>query len=76
MVKTFTDWGSGCGSVGGAVASKARDPLFESSHRHILFTMNCIKKTKVKKRGREWPNRKNVHRNVEKEKCTFQADLT
>ena len=38
--------GSGCGSVGRAVASDARGPLFESSHRQIillfiyLFTVN------------------------------------
>ena len=40
--------GSGCGSVGRAVASDTRDPRFESSHwqkiiyiEH-LFTVNCV----------------------------------
>ena len=28
---------SGCGSVGGAVASDTRGPLFESSHSQILY---------------------------------------
>ena len=27
------DWGSGCGSVGRAVASDTRGPRFKSSHR-------------------------------------------
>ena len=42
--------GSGCGSVGRAVASDARGPRFESSHwqkfiniEH-LYTVNCILK--------------------------------
>ena len=50
--------GSGCGSVGRVVASNTRDPQFESSsHRQILFTINCIKdvlkirKKKKKRRG-------------------------
>ena len=45
--------GSGCGSVGGAVAYDTRDPRFESSHRlnfFHAFTINCIEKTKIKKR--------------------------
>ena len=29
---------------------------FESSHQKILCTVNGIEKTKIKKRGREWPN--------------------
>ena len=29
--------GSGCGSVGSAVASNIRDQQFESSHQQILF---------------------------------------
>ena len=36
-------WGSGCGSVGIAVASDTRDPRFETSHwRNFinLFTIN------------------------------------
>ena len=46
--------GSGCGSVGRAVASDTRDPQFESSHRKAfikhLFTVNCVVKTKIKKK--------------------------
>ena len=40
--------GSGCGSVGRAVASYTRGPRFESSHRQKfiehLFTVNCVLK--------------------------------
>ena len=41
--------GSGCGSVGRAVASNTRGPRFESSHRQKfyiehLFTVNCVMK--------------------------------
>ena len=46
--------GSGCGAVGRAVASYTRGPRFESSHRQKfiehLFTVNCIEKTKIKKK--------------------------
>ena len=47
--------GSGCGSVGRAVASDTRDPQFESSHWQTfiknLFIVNCAEKTKkVKKK--------------------------
>ena len=46
--------GSGCGSVDRAVASDTRDPRFESRHwqtfiKH-LFTVNCVEKTKIKKK--------------------------
>ena len=45
--------GSGCGSVGRAVASDSRGLQFESSHRrnffHVLI-INCVEKTKIKKR--------------------------
>ena len=43
--------GKGCGSVGRAVAFDTRGPRFESSHfiEH-LFTVNCIEKTKIKKK--------------------------
>ena len=53
---------SGCGSVGRAVASDTRGPRFESSHRqknyieHLLST--GLKRRKLRKRGREWPNKK------------------
>ena len=33
--------GSGCGSVGRAVASDTRDPVFESSHRRN-FILNIL----------------------------------
>ena len=46
--------GSGCGSVGRAVASNVRGPRFISSHRRnlnwTLFTVNWIEKTKIKKK--------------------------
>ena len=42
--------GSGCSSVGRAVASDNRDPWFESSHRQILCTINCIWKTVLNRR--------------------------
>ena len=46
--------GSSCGSVGRAVASDTRGPRFEFSHWQILywtlFTVNCIEKTKIKKK--------------------------
>ena len=40
--------GSGCGSVGIVVASKARGPRFESTNQQILYlpTVKCIEKTK------------------------------
>ena len=48
------NFGSGCGSVGRAVASNSRGPPFESSHRqefiYWTFTVNRIEKTKVKKK--------------------------
>ena len=43
----------GCGSVGRAVASDSRRPQFESNHRRNFiheFIINCIKKTKIKKK--------------------------
>ena len=43
--------GQGCGSVGRAVASGSRGLRFKSSHRRNIywtFTVNCIKKTKIK----------------------------
>ena len=46
--------GSGCGSVGRAVASNSRCPWFKSSHRQKfiehLSTVNCIEKTKIKEK--------------------------
>ena len=51
--KRVPSLGSGCSSVGRAVASDL------SGHRetlYYLFTVNCIEKTKIKeKRGRGWP---------------------
>ena len=51
-------WGSGCGSVGRAVASDTREPGFQSSRRQILLTINCRyrKVGKKIKRGRELSN--------------------
>ena len=56
-------WGSGCGSVGRAVASDTRGPRFESSHRQKFnYLLNiCLLSTvywkdeNKEKRGREWP---------------------
>ena len=48
--------GSGCGSVGRAVASDTRGPWFESNHPqtlYYLYTVNCIEKIKIKKK-RPW----------------------
>ena len=42
--------GSGCGSVGRAVASDTRDPRFESDHNQILLSVNWIEKMKIKKK--------------------------
>ena len=46
--------GSGCGSVGRAVAFDIRDPRFGSSHQQTfikhLFNVNCVEKTKIKKK--------------------------
>ena len=36
--------GSGCGSVGRAVASDTRGPRFESSHRQNLFVTSTVLK--------------------------------
>ena len=62
--------GSGCGSVGRVVASNTRDPQFESSsHRQILFTINCIKdvlkirKKKEKEAGTAHFLKKQLHEN-------------
>ena len=42
--------GRGCGSVGRAVASGSRDSQFESSPWQILFAINRIEKTEIKKK--------------------------
>ena len=46
--------GSGCGSVGRAVAFDTRGPRFNSSHRQNfiehLFIINCIEKMKINKK--------------------------
>ena len=46
--------GSGCSSVGRAVAPDFRGPWFESRHWQKIyiehFTVNCIEKTKIKKK--------------------------
>ena len=47
--------GSGCGTVGRAVASDTRDTWFESSHRQFLFTVYRIEERTMRtKRGREF----------------------
>ena len=51
--------GSGCSSVGRAVASNTRGPRFESRHRQIfmehLFTVNCIVLKRRKKEAGNGP---------------------
>ena len=42
--------GRGCGSVGRVVTSYSGDPRFKSSHQQILFTINCIEKTEIKRK--------------------------
>ena len=54
--KNNKNCGSGCGSVGRAVSSDTRVPRFESSHQQTfihVFTINCIEKTKMKKKRPE-----------------------
>ena len=41
VVKKYFELGSGCGSVGRAVASNTRGPWFESSHRQkFIYILN------------------------------------
>ena len=47
--------GSGCGTIGRAVASNIRDPWFKPSHWQILYTFNyryqnCNERNGTKKR--------------------------
>ena len=51
---------SGCGTVGKAVTSDTRHPLFNSSHRQILITFNCIEEKKIKKKEAEMAHLKNT----------------
>ena len=54
---------SGCGSVGRVVASDTRGLQFESSHRQNfihVFTINCIEKTKLKKKRPGMAHLKNI----------------
>ena len=48
--------GSGCGSVGRAVASDTRGPQFESSHRKIKFILNTYLPSTVLKRQKQAGN--------------------
>ena len=51
--KKFGYLGSGCGSVGRAVASETRDQRFELSHWQTLYYLNivdCIEKMKNKEK--------------------------
>ena len=54
-----TLWGSGGGSVGKVVTSDTGGPQFESRHLQsfywILFTVNCIVKTKKEKEAGNCP---------------------
>ena len=43
------NWGSGCGTVGRAVASDTRDPRFESQHRQkFICQLHYMEKAKIK----------------------------
>ena len=42
--------GSGGSSVDTAIASDYEDGHFESNHRQILLSVNCIEKTKINKK--------------------------
>jgi len=42
--------GSGCGSVGRVVVPNTKELQDASSHQQISFTINCIEKTKTKKK--------------------------
>ena len=48
--------GSGWGSGGRAITSETTDLQFESSHWQILFTINCIGKTKIKNKRQGMAN--------------------
>ena len=43
--------GRGCGLVGRVVASNTRDLRFEFSDRQIVSNINCIEKTKMRKKS-------------------------
>ena len=92
FISTKMQWklGSGCGSVGWAVASNSKGPQFESSHlQTFILNIYCqlCEKTKIKKRGREWPtfikkstqndkirvNNKNMHNIYDNEKRSTRA---
>ena len=61
LIQITSTLGSGCGSVGRAVASDTRCSRFESRHRQIfiehllLSTALYWKDENNRKRGREWP---------------------
>ena len=66
--ETFTVLGSGCGSVGRAVASNSRGPLFVSSHRQkYILNINCQlywKDENKEKEAGNGPFKKNCIRNI------------
>ena len=56
LLKLKQDLGSGCGSVGRAVASDTIDPRFESRHRqNLIYHLYNRKDENKEKRGWEWP---------------------
>ena len=59
--------GSGCGSVGRAVASDTRGPRFESSHQqkfiyklNICYCQLCIEKTTIQKKRPGMAKKNNI----------------
>ena len=57
-IKIIQTWGSGCGTVGRAVASDTRGPRFESCHRQ-----NLVESYKRIIGAEKWL--KNVHKRIE-----------
>ena len=59
-LQIFVVAGSGCGSVGRAIASNARDLQFESQHWQNFIYQCSIEKTKIKKQMAHFLQKKNI----------------
>ena len=63
--KTKTIIGSGCGSVGRAVASDTRDPQYKSRHRqNIIYQLYNRKDRNKEKEARNGPSLKRENKNI------------
>ena len=73
ILNNIVFWGSGCGSVGRAVAFDTRGLRVESSHRRIfkeqLFTVYCIEKTKINKKRPRMAHWKTISRIFTQKVC-------